>query len=246
MIFHKKFGAEGKKIIIGIHGWGGTHNTFLPIEKNMNGEFMMINFDLPGYGKSLKPRKWRISNIVDSLADEINKLTTQKIDILGNCSGALISILLSKSNKIDVDNLYLIDPFSKAPWYFKIFTNKFIGGYAYTFTFQNPLGRFFTNFSLKGKRNEETNMTSSFKNIDKETSLGYLRMLVELEGTNIMENINCNPIIINGENTFKDALKSLDYYYSIWKNLKSVTIPNTGHLPIEESPKEIIKLIKQG
>ena len=98
MIFHKKFGQEGKKIIIGIHGWGGTHNTFLPIEKNMNGEFMMINFDLPGYGKSLKPRKWRISNIVDSLADEINKLTSQKIDILGNCSGALISILLSKSN----------------------------------------------------------------------------------------------------------------------------------------------------
>ena len=33
MIFHKKFGPEGKKIIIGIHGWGGTHNTFLPIEK---------------------------------------------------------------------------------------------------------------------------------------------------------------------------------------------------------------------
>ena len=245
MIFHKKFGPEGKKIVIGIHGWGGTHNTFLPIEKNINGEFMMINFDLPGYGQSSKPSNWEISEIIDSLADEITKLTDKKVDIIGNCSGALISILLSKSKKIEVENLLLIDPFSRAPWYFKIFTNKFIGDYAYSTTFQNPLGRFFTNFSLKGKRKEETDMTSSFKNIDKETSLNYLRMLVGLEGTNVMEGITCAPLIINGENTFKAALKSLEYYSSIWKNLESVIIPDTGHLPIEESPEKIIELIEK-
>ena len=74
MIFHKKFGPENKKIVIGIHGWGGTHNTFLPIEKSLRGEFMMINFDLPGYGQSSKPSNWEICEIIDSLADEITKL----------------------------------------------------------------------------------------------------------------------------------------------------------------------------
>ena len=245
MIYHNKFGNSSKKIIVGIHGWGGTNNTFLPIQKKLNDEFAMINFDLPGYGKSKKPTIWNLENIVDSLAVEINKITSQEIDILGNCSGALISILLSKSKKLKVSNLYLIDPFSKAPWYFRVFTNKIIGDYAYSITFQNPLGRIFTNLSLRKKRKEETDMTSSFKNVDKETSLNYLKMLIELEGTDVMKNINCKPVIINGENTFKDAIKSVDYFTDIWPNLDVIKIKDAGHLPIEESTEKIIEIVSK-
>ena len=245
MIYHNKFGNDSKKIIVGIHGWGGTNNTFLPIQKKLNDEFAMINFDLPGYGKSKKPTIWNLENIVDSLAVEINKITSQEIDILGNCSGALISILLSKSKKLKVSNLYLIDPFSKAPWYFRVFANKIIGDYAYSITFQNPLGRIFTNLSLRKKRKEETDMTSSFKTVDKETSLNYLKMLIELEGTDVMKNINCKPVIINGENTFKDAIKSVDYFTDIWPNLDVIKIKDAGHLPIEESTEKIIEIVSK-
>ena len=245
MIYHNKFGINSNKIIVGIHGWGGTNNTFLPIQKKLNDEFTMINFDLPGYGKSKKPSTWDLENIVDSLAVEINKITSKEVDILGNCSGALISILLSKSKKIKVGNLYLIDPFSKAPWYFRIFTNKIIGDYAYSITFQNPLGRIFTNLSLRKKRREDTDMTSSFKNVDKETSINYLKMLIELEGTDVMKNISCKPIIINGENTFKDAIKSVDYFTDIWPDLDVIKIKDAGHLPIEESTEKIIEIVSK-
>ena len=245
MIYHNKFGINSNKIIVGIHGWGGTNNTFLPIQKKLNDEFTMINFDLPGYGKSKKPSTWDLENIVDSLAVEINKITSKEVDILGNCSGALISILLSKSKKIKVGNLYLIDPFSKAPWYFRIFTNKIIGDYAYSITFQNPLGRIFTNLSLRKKRREDTDMTSSFKNVDKETSINYLKMLIELEGTDVMKNISCKPVIINGENTFKDAIKSVDYFTDIWPELDVIKIKDAGHLPIEESTEKIIEIVSK-
>ena len=245
MIYHNKFGINSNKIIVGIHGWGGTNNTFLPIQKKLNDEFTMINFDLPGYGKSKKPSTWDLENIVDSLAVEINKITSKEVDILGNCSGALISILLSKSKKIKVGNLYLIDPFSKAPWYFRIFTNKIIGDYAYSITFQNPLGRIFTNLSLRKKRREDTDMTSSFKNVDKETSINYLKMLIELEGTDVMKNISCKPVIINGENTFKDAIKSVDYFTDIWPDLDVIKIKDAGHLPIEESTEKIIEIVSK-
>ena len=245
MIYHNKFGINSNKIIVGIHGWGGTNNTFLPIQKKLNDEFTMINFDLPGYGKSKKPSTWDLENIVDSLAVEINKITSKEVDILGNCSGALISILLSKSKKIKVGNLYLIDPFSKAPWYFRIFTNKIIGDYAYSITFQNPLGRIFTNLSLRKKRREDTDMTSSFKNVDKETSINYLKMLIELEGTDVMKNISCKPVIINRENTFKDAIKSVDYFTDIWPDLDVIKIKDAGHLPIEESTEKIIEIVSK-
>ena len=34
MIYHNKFGTNSKKIIVGIHGWGGTNNTFYLFKKN--------------------------------------------------------------------------------------------------------------------------------------------------------------------------------------------------------------------
>jgi len=244
MIFNKKLGNSGK-LVIGIHGWGGSHETFKPFEKIIPSSFSMINFDLPGYGKSPKPDYWNMNNIVEDLSLEINSITSDAIDIIGNCSGALIAILLSKSPNLKVNNLYLIDPFSRTPWYFKIFTNKFFGEYVYTAIFQNPLGRIFTNLSLKNNRAEETDMTSSFKNIDKDTSLNYLKMLVELEGTDAMEGINCKPIIINGEKTFKAAKESVKYYSSIWNNLNLINIENVGHLPIEENPTEIVNIISR-
>ena len=110
MIFHNKFGTNSKKIIIGIHGWGGTNNTFLPIQKKLNNEFTMINFDLPGYGKSKKPSIWDLENIVDSLAVEINKVTNKEVDILGNCCTfymMLCTIKVSKLYNITQYNLRL-------------------------------------------------------------------------------------------------------------------------------------------
>ena len=41
MIYHNKFGINSNKIIVGIHGWGGTNNTFLPIQKKLNDDFIL-------------------------------------------------------------------------------------------------------------------------------------------------------------------------------------------------------------
>jgi pimeloyl-ACP methyl ester carboxylesterase len=242
MIFHKQVG-NGTKIVVGIHGWGGSVGTFLPLEDKIPESHMMINFDLPGYGKSTKPNHWNLESIIDDLALELENLGHNTVDILGNCSGALMAILLSQSPKLNVNNLYLIDPFAESPWYFRIFINRLIGSYAYSITFQNPLGRIITNLSLIKNRQEDTDMTSSFRDIDKETSISYLRMLISLEGSSAMENINCKPTIINGKNTFKTAKQSVKYYQSIWPNLNQIILPDIGHLPLEENPQEISRIV---
>ena len=45
MIFHNKFGENKEKIIVGIHGWGGTNKTFLPIEEMVDDQFTMIRIN---------------------------------------------------------------------------------------------------------------------------------------------------------------------------------------------------------
>ena len=48
MIYAEKYG-NGKEILIGIHGWGGSHQTFLPLKDLVHKDYSMINLDLPGY-----------------------------------------------------------------------------------------------------------------------------------------------------------------------------------------------------
>ncbi|MBM32416.1 MAG: hypothetical protein CL764_06130 [Chloroflexi bacterium] len=243
MIYAEKYG-NGKQILIGIHGWGGSHQTFLPLKNLVHKDYSMINLDLPGYGKSSVLSEWNLPKLIEHITEKILKVSENKpVKILGNCSGALLAVLVSKSMKINVSHMYLIDPFSYAPWYFKIFTNKFFGEYAYKTTFKNPLGRIITNLSLSSKKQKETNMTSSFKNIDSDVSLNYLKMLVELENTTALENISCPITIIHGDKTFKSVFKSLNYYQKIWENSTIIELKKVGHLPIEEAPKKISKII---
>ena len=111
MIYAKKYG-NGNKILIGIHGWGGSNQTFLPLKDLVHKDFSMINFDLPGYGKSSVLSEWNLPNLIEHLVEKILKISGNKpIKILGNCSGALISGLLSKSTRIKVSLMYFIDPF---------------------------------------------------------------------------------------------------------------------------------------
>jgi len=243
MIYTEKYG-NGSKILIGIHGWGGSNQTFLPLKDLVHEDYSMINLDLPGYGKSSVLSEWNLPNLIDHLVKKILKVSgNEPIKILGNCSGALLTILISKSALINVSHMYLIDPFSYTPWYFKIFTNKFFGEYAYKTTFRNPFGRVITNLSLSSKKQKETNLTSSFKNIDAEVSLNYLKMLVQLEDTNAFENISCPTTIIHGDKTFKSVFKSLNYYQRIWENPKIIELKKVGHLPIQEAPEKISKII---
>ena len=60
-----------------------------------------------------------------------------------------------------------------------------------------------------------------------------------------MKNISCKPVIINGENTFKDAIKSVDYFTDIWPDLDVIKIKDAGHLPIEESTEKIIEIVSK-
>ena len=97
--------------------------------------------------------------------------------------------------------------------------------------------------NVSSKKQKETNLTSSFKNIDPDVSLNYLKMLVGLENTNALENINCPITIIHGDKTFKSVYKSLIYYQKIWETPTIIELKKVGHLPIEEAPSEISKII---
>ena len=241
-MYVEKYGS-GERAYLGVHGWGGDHRTFAPLVERMPRGYAFYAPDLPGYGHSPSPREWSLSAIAENIASAITSIDAAKVTLIGNCSGAILGLLAANGFDERVERFVLIDPFAFMPWYFKIFVAGDFGRVAYYSTFANPVGRWMTNLSLKGRRTSETNLTHSFGAIDHEVSYRYLQLLSGVGGITQFSRINAPIDIVYGEKTFSAIKQSLRLWQGIWPHARSSELRGAGHLPILEATEQLSEIV---
>jgi pimeloyl-ACP methyl ester carboxylesterase len=240
---YKKNYGNGKNLYLGFHGWGGDHRTFEPLIPYIPENVTLISVDLPGYGLTIEPIHWKLDSLLSPILEELTKLETKKFSIIGNCSGAIIALLVAQKIPDRIEKLFLIDPLAYTPWYFKIFLNRYFGKQAYNTTFSTSFGRWLTNLSLKHRRTKDSNLTSSFKSINHKTVYQYLRLLDSIGDYNLFREITIPIKIIYGAKTFKSVHKSVSLWSNIFPNSESYKLSNAAHLPLEEATEKISQLL---
>lgn len=249
-MYFAKYGS-GRDIIVGLHGWSGDHTTFAPLIEYLPKDTTFYSFDLPGSGKSTAPTKWEMNSFANEVITNILRLTDKGITLVGSCSGGLLSLFIAKylnsRNQIErVKRLILIDPFAYLPWYFKVFVAPQmgkIGWYAYYTTFANPVGRLLTNLSLRNRRTEETDLTSSFAVVNHQATYRYLKLLAESGGAEQFGDLKLPIEIVYGENTFSAVKESVRRWRKILPQANCYVLKNAGHLPIEEATSELAAIV---
>lgn len=241
-MYVEKYGS-GERAYFGLHGWGGDHKTFAPLVERMPRGDAFYAADLPGYGRSPAPREWSLDAIAGEIAQAISSIDAAEVTAIGNCSGAIFLLLAARHLNERIGRLVLIDPFAFMPWYFKIFVAGDFGRAAYYSTFANPIGRWATNLSLKGRRTSHTHLTRSFGVIDHEVSHRYLRLLSAVEGAGQFGNINVPVDIAYGEKTFGAIKQSARMWQGVWPRARCTELRGAGHLPILEATKQLSEII---
>lgn len=236
----KKFGS-GPYRYVALHGWGGSHDTFLPLSSHVPLSASVEAVDLPGYGDSALPSRWEVSLIAEMVADSIQPQGA--ITVVGNCTGGVIGAELARIRPGLVERLVVIDPFAFVPWYFSIFLKGSFGRMAYRTTFASPVGRFFTNQAMRGKRTENSDLTASFKRVDHEATHSFLKMMGEHEGPSRYAGLTLPVDILLGEKTFGAVKKSAQLLHETWPQARIHVIPGAGHLPIEEQPEALAEAV---
>lgn len=165
--------------------------------------------------------------------------------VIGNCSGAILALAAMPQIADRVDRLVLIDPFAFVPWYFRIFVAGTAGKYAYYATFANPAGRWITNLSLKRHRTEASDLTGSFTGADHGVAYRYLQLLPSIDGIGSFAWIRHPIDIVCGERTFGAVMKSIEMWKSIWPQTREHRLAGAGHLPIEEAPEALSRIVFQ-
>lgn len=244
-MYVKRYGS-GAQTYFGLHGWSGDHRTFAPLAAHLPPGASLHSADLPGCGQSPAPPDLTLDSITRDIAEAIAAATPPhgRITLIGNCSGALLSLLAALHVRSKLERLILIDPFAYWPWYFRVFVAKSFGRYAYRTTFANPFGRWLTNQSLRGHRAADSDLTNSFARINHDVAQRYLALLSEIEGIERFAALERVPIdIVYGERTFGAVKKSVAMWQSIWPQARARLLEGAGHLPILEATEALGKIV---
>ncbi len=217
---------EGKGYdIILLHGWGGSIETMNPILIHLKNFARITSVDLPGFGKSDKPKEaidsFKYSEIVYKL---IKKLGIKKANIIGHSHGGRIGIILASQYSDVVNKLVLVDSagiISKRTYkyYIKVYWFKVLKK---IYLFLN--------------KNKEDNLEKFYKkfgSVDYSQSKGIMReTMVKVVNDNLkplLEKINIPTLLIWGEDDEETPLYMGKIMEEKIKDSGLVIIENGSH-----------------
>ena len=248
---HRVRTGRGGHGVVGFHGWSGDHTTFDPLIQKLPEAVSFYSFDLPGCGKSPKPKVWEIRSVARSIAVEVAALGKEKVTLVGSCTGGLMALfvareLLEMGRGGVVGRLVMIDPFAVCPWYFGIFLIPLFGPLMYGVTFANPLGRWITDLFLKERRGSSVSLTESFVRVDHRVSLATLRMFERAGEPEQFRGMDIPVEIIRGEKTFTAVKQAVERWRGVWPEMSVHILAGVGHLPIEEASEAVRRIVFHG
>lgn len=99
---------RGDKTIVFLHGWGMQGNCFDRIISLIDKNFSIIKVDLPGFGKSEKPKTYFDTHeYAYQIFLLLNKIKVKDIILVGHSFGGRLAIILASVYGVKISNLVL-------------------------------------------------------------------------------------------------------------------------------------------
>lgn len=237
--------GRGPEVFVGLHGWSGSHRSFEPLWDRVPESASFYSFDLPGFGASPDPARWDIDGFLEPLESELNAWEGPPMTLVGACGGAVVALFLALRMGPKVNRLVMIDPFANVPWYFRIFRVPVIGPLLYALVFMNPAGRILTNWGLRSRRTDDTDLIEGFRDVRHASNLAYLGVLLacaEVEFSSFGR-FRGQVDIVYGSRTFGAVRSSVPRWRSVWPALSAHELAGAGHLPIFEATDGVAEVV---
>lgn len=102
---------QGKgEVVLLLHGWGGSLQSFLGVANELSLRFRVIVPDLWGFGKSeTPPANFNVLNYALNIVELLKSLNVNKVTIVGHSFGGRIGIVLASLHPQFVNKLVLIN-----------------------------------------------------------------------------------------------------------------------------------------
>ena len=247
---HYRDQGQGYPIVL-IHGTGASLHTWDAWTEELIKNYRVIRLDLPAYGLTGKDPQKRYSSIdyVNLLDAFLDKLGIENFHLGGNSLGGLVSWLYASYHDQKVNKLLLLNPsgfpFDSTPMVIKLAKTPILN-----FFIRYITPKSFVKKNLKEVYYNDDLITN--ETIDRYYDLTLFegnreafidRSFIERENyTDRLSLIQSPALVIWGENDEWIPVEDSEKFKDHLNNIKVVIMPKTGHIPMEERPKESVAI----
>lgn len=252
-LVHVETAGEGEPVVL-LHGFGGSTYSYRKILPELARSHRAVAIDLYGFGWTERPRdpaSYTREGQVDLVLGVMDRLGVDRAHLVGHSYGGAISLTLAFSHPERVRSLVLLD--SARPAYPSDRRSRLAT--------LRPLTWLYLRLVALRPGSIRAGLERSFFDdslVTDELVLAY-RERVRVEGIGpafygltapaapgpevVLEEIRTPALVIWGE---EDALISVESGRQATErmpNARFVALPETGHLPMEERPEEVVRLM---
>jgi pimeloyl-ACP methyl ester carboxylesterase len=145
---HYSYGGNGQNVLLCLHGYGETENSFHFLEKYIPHHYQLIAIDMPWHGKTQwkEEKDFTISDllqIVDIILAE-RKIVNSLLTLLGFSMGGRMSLSILQAIPHRIQKMILLAPDGlKINFWYWLATQTWIGNRLFHFTMKHPAWFFY-------------------------------------------------------------------------------------------------------
>lgn len=237
--------GEGPRTYMGFHGFGGEHKkSFSRLLEYAPDDVSFFGVDLPGLGSSEEPDRWSWDRVSDLLASEVDRIANDHgpITMVGSCSGTYHALEMALRRPEHTRQIVAVEPFAYFPWFFNAFMAPVFGRPLYDIVFASKVGQKLTQAGLRRQGiTNDYDVMAAYSKVGAANAYRYLEFYKEAEyrGTDIFKQIEYPVLLVHGNNTFTDVLKSVDIWASLWDDVEIIALSGVGHQVTQEAPERL-------
>lgn len=259
--------ADGTKpVCLLLHGLADEADTWRHVLNPLSGSYRMIAPDLPGFGRSGKPKiRYSIPYFCEVIRELLKNLNVESAVFAGSSLGGMICQYIALGHPSLVDRLILIDglllnPRKKMSFSEALFLTPGIGEYYYSSLRNRPDEAYqsLMVYYADLEKMPEEERSFLYERVSERVwnpgqSPAFFSLYRGLKGwlhkrqTEFREAIGkCNAptLIIWGERDRIIPVKNAESLIRIQKSSRLVIIPGAGHLPHQEQPALFLECIR--
>ncbi len=244
--------GQGPPVIL-LHGLASSIYSWAEVIGPLSERFDVVALDLPGFGASSKPADLSFADYEPTLLGLMDALNLPKANFVGNSMGGAVSLLMAARQPERVSGLVILDSagFNLAPgdrpFLARLLANRAAGSLAERL----PVKRLLTRLFLRRLIEDETRITEERVNeyeapfLEPDALASARSLLLSRVDERFQEGLSrvqARTLVVWGRFDPWLPLSHADGFVAAIKDARKVVL-ETGHMPQEERPAEVARLI---
>ena len=254
-IWYRRVGVGAP--VLHIHGSAFGHRNFERLTPFVAADFEVIDFDLPGYGKSTgAPREGGLEGIAEQVHDFIAALELAPSHVHGTSFGAMVALVLAANHPRSVDRLVLscfVARYDNAARMMRSTWRRAArdSGMAAVSDLTAVAGFGRTYYEREEAEAQLASMREAFSHTAVETFVNGTKMMDHVDMSPWVRRIKAPTLLIAGEEDNMTPFAPADSGIGFSRirhmipGCELVTVPHSGHYLVIEQPEATAALVRE-